>query len=105
MKTLTALILTGGALAAAAGIPAFAGDHDDDERARDAVRRAEVLPLAEILPAVEARLGGRVIEVEFERDDGRYLYEFELITPDGRILEAEVDAASGALLNSEEDDD
>jgi uncharacterized membrane protein YkoI len=63
--------------------------------------------LAEILPGVEASLGARVIEVELEREDGRLIYEFELIAPDGRILEAEVDALTGAVLEveAEEDDD
>ena len=80
-------------------------DHDrDHDRAREALRRGEAAPLSEILPAVEARLGARVIEVELERDDGRLIYEFALIAPDGRILEAEVDARSGAILEVEADD-
>lgn len=76
--------------------------HDrDHDRARAALRGGEVLPLATILPRVEAELGARVIEVELERDDGRLIYEFGLIAPDGRILEAEVDAASGAVVEVE----
>jgi uncharacterized membrane protein YkoI len=81
-------------------------DHDHDhDRAREALRRGEAAPLAEILPALEARLGARVIEVELERDDGRLVYEFELIAPDGRILEAEVDARTGAVIEVEAEDD
>lgn len=75
-------------------------DHDH-ERAREALRRSEVLPLADILVVVEERFGGRVIEVEFEREHGRYLYELELVTPSGRLLELDVDAATGAVLKEE----
>jgi uncharacterized membrane protein YkoI len=79
--------------------------HRDHDRAREALRRGEAAPLSEIMPAVEARLGARVIEVELEREDGRLLYEFELIAPDGRILEAEVDARTGEVLEVEAEDD
>ena len=77
------------------------GDHD---RARAAVSAGEILPLAALLPALEARFRARMIEVELDRDDGRLVYEVEMITPAGRILEIEVDAASGAILEAEEDD-
>ena len=81
-------------------------DHDPDhDRAREALRRGEAAPLSEIMPAVEAQLGARVIEDELEREDGRLLYEFELIAPDGRILEAEVDARTGEVLEVEAEDD
>jgi len=83
--------------------PALAGrDHD---RAREALERGEILPLHEILPRVEDRFGGRLLEVELERDKGRFVYEIELITGKGRILEVVVDAASGVVLEAERDDD
>jgi uncharacterized membrane protein YkoI len=64
------------------GAPARA-QLDDVSRARDALERGEVLPLADILALVQGELGARVIEVEFEQQAGEYVYEFELITPDG----------------------
>jgi uncharacterized membrane protein YkoI len=81
------------------------GRDRDHDRAREALRRGEAAPLSEIMPAVEARLGARVIEIELERDGGRLIYEFELIAPDGRILEAEVDARTGAIIEVEAEDD
>lgn len=67
----------------------------DHDRARSAVERDEILPLSVILPGLQERFGGRVIKLELEEDDGRYVYELKLITPEGRILELEVDAATG----------
>lgn len=84
--------------------PALAGD-DDHERARQALERGEVLPLTRILEIAEKDAGGRVIEVDLDRDDGRYLYELELITPDGRLLEMEIDGANGRVLEREFEDD
>ena len=88
-------------LAAAPALGSGDRDHDrDHDRARDALRRGEAQSLSAILPQVEAQFGARVIEVEFERRHGRHVYEFELITPDGRIIEAVVDAGTGEILRS-----
>ncbi|TCP44178.1 PepSY domain-containing protein [Rhodovulum marinum] len=87
-------------------VPAGA-DRDDDrdhDRARDALARGEILPLHTILPGLQDRFGGRLLEVELEREDGRMVYEVELITARGRILEIVVDAATGRVLETEEDD-
>ena len=81
-------------------------DDMDYERARQAVERREVLPLVEILEAVERTTRARMIEVEFEEDNGRYIYEFELVAADGRLIDAIVDSRTGQVLSiGEEDDD
>ena len=84
--------------------PAGPASYEDYERARAAVASGEILPLAEILGRIEAELDARMIEVELEVEGG-YGYEFELITRDGRILEATVDAATGRILSVEEEVD
>ena len=52
---------------------------------------------------VSERYSATLLEVELEREHGQYVYEFELITPDGRILEVLVDAKTGEVLEEEED--
>ena len=64
-----------------------------------------MLPLGTILALVEKEIDARVIEVEFEQEDGQYVYEFELITPDGRLMEARADAVTGRILSLEEDNE
>jgi uncharacterized membrane protein YkoI len=80
--------------------PAVAGD-DDHERARDAVRRGEILSLDEILRRLELRSGEQLLEVEIERDDGLWIYEIELIGADGRVRELEVDARDGRIVEDD----
>ncbi len=70
----------------------------DHERARQALERGEALPLAEILSRLRPELGGEVVGVEFEREDGRWIYEFKVIEPHGRLVELEVDAATARVL-------
>jgi uncharacterized membrane protein YkoI len=98
MSRLLAIVLLFCALPARGGL-------DDYQRAREALERGEVMPLGTILAMVEDRIDARVIEVEFEQQAGQYVYEFELITPDGRLLEARADAVDGRILSVEEDRD
>ena len=76
-------------------------DHDEAMRLRDS---GAILPLERILDRAAGYQPGRVIEVELEEHAGRYLYEMEVLAPDGRIWELEVDAADGRLLKRERED-
>lgn len=82
---------------------ARANDDDDHERAREALRRGEILSLEQIL-AMHARADERLIEVEIERKGRRWEYELELLGDNGRVRELEIDGASGRLLDEDEDD-
>ena len=42
-----------------------------------------------------------MIEVELERDDGRVIYEIEMIGPQGQLVEFEFDAVNGELISIE----
>jgi uncharacterized membrane protein YkoI len=90
-------------LLGSAGLASPHNDHDHD-RARAALSRGEVRPLAEILAAASATVPGDIVEVELEREHGRWVYELKVIAPDGRRREVLVDAATGTVLEHEEDD-
>lgn len=93
------VLLVAALLPAGGGAQDAPGIHHD--RARAARERGEVLPLERILAIVERDFPGRVIEVELERENGRLIYEIELLLADGRVLEAEFDAQSGELVGLE----
>lgn len=79
---------------------------DDDPERRDAVRRAveagEVLPLSQILEKVRVRVSGDIADIEINREEGRWHYEFRVIDRGGRVLEVHVDAHSGNIEQIEE---
>lgn len=78
---------------------------DDQDRAREALARGEILPLSRILAVVEREVGGRVIDIDFDRHDGRYVYELEAVSRDGRLVELSVDAATGTVLDRDYEDE
>lgn len=76
---------------------------EDQDRVRAAVERGEVLPLAEILARVHPPLGGEVAGLSVEREHGRWIYEFTVIEPGGRLVEVQVDAATAQVVSREDD--
>lgn len=89
------LLSTGAALAD--DIPA--------ETARRLHREGVILALEDILEHVRERYpAARLLEAELERSDGRYVYEIEILTRGGQVRELDVDAASAAILDDEEED-
>lgn len=84
-------------LAAARPAPA----DDDHERAHQARQSGEIVPLSTILSQVEASFDGRLVEVELEDDDGRTVYEIELLTKQNKVIELTYDARTGKFLSAE----
>lgn len=70
----------------------------DHELARQALERGEVLPLATVLAKVEHDYQGQVLKIEFEHEDGQFIYEIRLLQSDGRIAKLTVDAVDGHVL-------
>ena len=95
MRHLLAIALLG---LAAAG-PGLADD--DHDRARAALERGEVLPLATLLERLAPVIDGDIIELELERERRRWVYEITYIDGRGRLIELEVDAADGTVLKQE----
>jgi len=72
----------------------------DQERARRAYEAREIVSLADILTAVERDQKGQVVEVELEREGGRWVYEVEMLAPGGRVLELLYDAATAKRIEA-----
>ena len=104
IRSVAILSIALGFIGAASTPAAFArGDRTrQQEDARLAVGRSEALPLAEILARVRGDLKGEIVGFEFERQRGRWIYEFRIIGTDGQLVEVPVDAASAEILGRED---
>ncbi|MBL6456857.1 PepSY domain-containing protein [Belnapia sp. T6] len=75
-------------------------DDDDHDRARAAMERGEIRPLSQLLADLERRFVGQVVDTDLDRDDGRWIYEFKLLPPSGRMYRVKIDAATGQVLRT-----
>ncbi len=98
--TRTRIWLSCGALmlALAAGPNAGLADESDHEQARQALQAGKVLPLRSVLDIVERDYPGQVVKVEFEEDDGEFIYEIRLLQSGGRLVKLKIDARDGKVL-------
>jgi uncharacterized membrane protein YkoI len=76
-------------------------DHVEARRLRDS---GEILPLEVILKNVRQAHPGNLLEVEIDTEDGRIVYEVEILGKDGVVKEIIIDATTGNLLFAREDD-
>ena len=73
-------------------------EHKDHDRARQALISGEVLSLRQVLDLIALKYPGEPIEIEFEHDDGLYVYEIKLLQPAGAVLKMKVDATTGKVI-------
>lgn len=91
------------ALVLAFALPAFAGRDIGQDEALYLVSRGVIQSLERFIDDALARYPGRFLEAELEWDDGRYVYEIEIVTHSGKVLELEYDAVTGELLRIEKE--
>jgi len=77
---------------------------EDHQQARRLKESGEILPLEQIIRAAKAGQSGRVIGVELENKNGRYVYEVELLNTQGEVWELYFDATTGELVKRERED-
>jgi uncharacterized membrane protein YkoI len=78
---------------------------DEDYREAQRLRQSgRILPLETIVQRAKAVHPGKLLDIELERDDGRYVYELEMLDERGVVWELKYDAATGALLKQERED-
>lgn len=75
----------------------------DYDTARQLQQSGDILPLETILQKVQAQHPGKVLEIELEQHHGQLKYEIELLDPQGKVWELEIDPRSGNLLRKKED--
>jgi uncharacterized membrane protein YkoI len=77
-------------------------DWEDDGHSYDRARRAsevgEILSMSTILERLHAVAPGRILDTEFEQEDGHWVYEFKILDPEGRLYELTIDAQDGQVL-------
>ena len=82
----------------------FALADEDHLEARRLMESGSIQPLETILERVRAQRPGRILEVELEEEDRRYVYEIELLDESGQVWELKMNAVTGEILEQEKED-
>jgi len=85
--------------------PLHAAQADDDHiEARHLLDAGKILALESILKNVRDRFPGKILEVKLEREEHEIVYEIEVLGDDNVVREVNIDARTGKVLSSKEDD-
>ena len=77
---------------------------DDSQRARLLQQQGNILPLEQIIQSAMAIKSGQILETELDDEDGRYLYELDILDQHGQVWELKLDASTGELIELENED-
>lgn len=106
MKRRLVTFLTAGAVSMAAlgGIGAYASDSGGGDRAELQAFLAAPQDIAAAIKAAEAASGGVAVAAEFDEKRGAGVYEVDTVAR-GRVISVKVDAATGAVIGTEDEGD
>jgi len=100
MKHLTLIGLLGGAMLCVVSV-GFATNSEDHA---PKTNPTTTITMDEAIKAATAHFPGKVKETELEDEDGQSIYEISIVNEAGVSQEIEVDAHSGTILNSEQEE-
>ena len=73
---------------------------DDQDRALEAVKRGEIVPLASVLQTVQQSVPGDVLNVKLTHDTvGAWNYTITVLTPQGYYRDVNVDAGKNNVIS------
>lgn len=111
MKTSTKVLTAGiiSAVIAGASLSAFSGQSDHDGKHRHHGINPELanqvtVNAEQAMTIALTDIPGKVIEAELEREDGKLIWEIELVNSENQVYEFEIDAMDGRILEKELDD-
>jgi len=89
------------------GALAYSGVNRADEghdQAKRLLEAGEIMPLEQILERANRDQPGKVLESELEREDGRHVYELEVLDTGGVSHKLFYDAKTGERLTGKQSD-
>ncbi len=77
------------------------GKEEDESKVADLAKIAKVT-IQDAIKTASDKMAGTVVEAELERKHGKIIWEVEIMRADGKVTEVHIDAASGAVIDTEE---
>ena len=98
MKTLG--IMTAGVVGLLFALGSNAWADDKEGKITDLVKDAKVT-IDQAIKTASEKVPGTVVEAELEKKHGKTVWEVEVLGADGKVTEVHIDAATGAVIDTE----
>lgn len=98
MRTLG--IITVGVVGLLFALGSSAWADDKEGKATDLVKDAKVT-IEQAIKTASEKVPGTVVEAELEKKHGKTVWEVEVLGADGNVTEVHIDAATGAVIDTE----
>src|SRR5690349_11565073 len=90
-------IIVGAMLLVGAG---NAAAYTEQESARDAYQRGEIMSLEDIRRNVQRDFNGQIIGTQLKSSNNTdYIYKFRMLSPDGNMMTIDVDAKTSRVID------
>ncbi len=73
--------------------------YTEQESAREAYQRGEIMSLEDIRRSVQRDFDGQIIGTKLKSDNADYIYKFRVLSPDGSIKTIDVDAKTSRVID------
>ena len=91
----TAIILGASLLTGAGQALAYS----EQDSARDAYQRGEIMSLEDIRRNIQRDFNGQIIGTKLKSSETDYVYKFRILSPDGNMMTIDVDARTSRVIN------
>ena len=98
------MVLVGSVLllgVSACGHTMMGGMKGDEAKAKAGMASEAKVTIEQAIKAASEKIPGTVIEAELEKKQGHTVWEVEVVTTDGTVMEAIVDSETGAVTHIE----
>jgi uncharacterized membrane protein YkoI len=83
------------------GSPAWSDKEQDEDADIAALAKDSKISIDQAIKTASKKVPGTVVEAELEKKHGKTVWEVEVLGPDGKVTEIHIDAASGAVIDTE----
>lgn len=93
-------IITAGAIGLLIALGSSAWADDKEGKITDLAKDAKVT-IDQAIKTASEKVPGTVVEAELEKKHGKTVWEVEVLGADGNVTEVHIDAATGAVIDTE----
>lgn len=101
MKFLSLILTLTVGTVLAIGSPAWSDKKKDEEGDIAALAKEAKVTIDQAIKTATEKLPGTIVEAELEKKHDKTIWEVEVLGADGKVTEVHIDAATGAVIDTE----